>query len=1778
MIDAQSLARDLLASLANPLQDQRLIELDAPVDGLVVERFRGREELCGDYRFQLQCFISGSDRRDDGFLDALIGQPLTLSLRRADGGWRRWHGVCVDGHHFVDMDGLPRCELTVAPWTWWLEQRLNSLVFPQCTVREVLEQVFAEYPDGAVRFDLMDPLPRRPMITQYRESDWHFVRRLMAECALAWRFEHRQDEGEGNSGAPVTLVIFDRHARHPDAAPLHFHNDLSEEGRAAITRFTDGTRLTPNAVQVASWHSGKVRTVTGRAEEADPDGLPVREVYWHHQDARFDGADQAEQSARHHLDALRVLRRVHRGEGRSRTLAAGEAFTLSGHPRCDQGPYLALAVEHAAVNNLAHAGELLGDDTLKAGQYRNTFLAVPATTPVAPLYRPKPTVGGPLVARVVGMPGDAVTSNRDHQVRIQYAWQRGTAPNPGSLDDTGGQHPGHAPGDHSSGIWVPVAEALAGPNWGGNFLPRVDSEVLVEFRQGDIDQPVVIGQLYNGEVKPPFGVAREDGTNHAGTVSGLQTREHDGQGDHSPTLQRLLLDDTPKQVSVRLETSLARSGLGLGYLVDYSVTPGPTRRGALRGQGWELATQAWTTVRAGRGLLISASAKAKGQGTQMEMNEAVAQLKGAERTAQALHDAATAAGAPGLAGNAAQTAFREALDPQVDGRYTAPVAGQSPFKPRPGSREDSNQPVETFADPKLVLESPDHIVLNSDKSAAAMAGEHLHITTQSDGHISAGDNLALASGGSAGLYSHKGPLKIISENGPVSLQANGGPLELLADQAITASSSEGKVSVLAKEKITLQSGQTEIVLDGANITFRCPGTFTVKGSIKSLEGGQSGNTSLPALPAGLFSFAPLAKKVAGLAPSLTAKAPLAPQRLADVEWEDEEEETTEQEMMETLTLTILPVRHAVATGALAEHAPQLPKQLVPPTSLSQSRETLRLLRAGYLYVLLDRGGRKEWQHYQVKPNGDLTRFEGEAPKAPAQPEPVTPNTLAVEIEKAETVERSWWLFTPDPLTDARKADYEENADDYTAKGYWQTFSPKEWAEGQTSQLDTLHGEQIGNAVTEACLDGNPALQQALTQDPFAPAWLADDQGLIQYANVGVLKGTLTTVTQAVSTHGAVLALNDALGAAQTLNTWRNAALDPLHDWLQEEDEHGVSNDWKVQIQQQIEQLHEGYAGKKAAGTVQRESLRWEAGHGSVEHQLHRLEEEERQRRHVHGDRVFEEKYAAQFARRRERIKQGHQDTVDAARNAEYSPAQQNAYREEFEQDYLSRLNTGEMDQVQTAFLQHSAEAETEMNRRAPEQIAVLQSDYLQGALQAYDKADEENGARFTATLGLAVDGLVGCESGRSVIDGWWAQGPSGDPANLCWRAMAYNHQALEDNLIEMAKALEGQVDTEGEGPNWVAIGALQVVQSATQQFEKLDTAISSLEGSGVAVSGVLAWQAGLLRNLFGSGHPGKGESALYRLLGTASRAQLGRYAFDAELHKQLSRAAVHPVARTAPRLVEKLVRESEVVRQSATGAARNAQAGLDSFITQPKASEVRYGRALSVLIAAEVLMLAFKAESVGAKDQRFYMEAMAAVMAGAACGAEMMASAAESAAQRAAAVGNSAEGARILQGSRKLWAASMGTVGGVVLAAYDFGDFWGARKSGQGTLATAYLARGLAGLGLGLASSLLAIATAKPFFEHVAKTSTNRAAVVSAGFFADLSIKLGTKGAQQLLTRVLVGSNAVFWGATGVWYLMTPDALEAWCDKSVFRKNNGTGYDDLDTELSELWMSVAEVT
>ena len=523
--------------------------------------------------------------------------------------------------------------------------------------------------------------------------------------------------------------------------------------------------------------------------------------------------------------------------------------------------------------------------------------------------------------------------------------------------------------------------------------------------------------------------------------------------------------------------------------------------------------------------------------------------------------------------------------------------------------------------------------------------------------------------------------------------------------------------------------------------------------------------------------------------------------------------------------------------------------------------------------------------------------------------------------------------------------------------------------------------------------------------------------------------------------GAALVLDDALGIAQSLNTWRNSSLDPLHGWLAEEDKNGVNNDWKLQIQQQISQLHQGYAGEKADAYMTLDR--------SVEKDRRYYEEQgasydEARRREIYGenyDAFWGADTAAQQQAERQRMSR---ERLKYSRQRQYSAQQQAAYRHEFERKYLSRLNMAAMKQVKSAFHQHTREAEQEMDRRAEDQIAVLQSEKLQQALHAYDKSNLQSGARFTSTLGKAVDGLIGCKTGRELMDSWWAAGPQGNPENLCWRAVAYNQKALEENLTELVSVLHEQDNGDND---WSAIGAMQLVQAATSHFEKLDGAIGSLEGQGIAVSGALAWQAGLLRHLFGSGHPTKGDTAMYRLLSTVSRAQLGSYAFDARMNDLLSSGSNANPNRVRGQL------------------NRYSGKSLSDFITQPKTSEIRYGRALSILIALEVVMLLVKAESTQDKGSRFYLQTMAGALAGAACGAELLASAAESAAKRAGPA--TAEGARILQGNRKLWAASLGTIGGVVLAVYDFADGKDslARRGAFSPLTCAYFTRALAGGG-----------------------------------------------------------------------------------------------------------------
>ncbi|WP_259373907.1 type VI secretion system Vgr family protein [Ideonella azotifigens] len=361
---------------------------------------------------------------------------------------------------------------------------------------------------------------------------------------------------------------------------------------------------------------------------------------------------------------------------------------------------------------------------------------------------------------------------------------------------------GNAPGNEQSGTWVRVATPAAGANWGSVFTPRIGAEVAVQFIEGDIDRPLVTGGVYNGPQTPPFSAGEDAGVNHPGVLAGWHSRGLDGSGHN-----QWVVDDAPGQLRTRLSTSYAASEIGLGHLISHGTSS--AQRGAWRGSGFEAGTQGWANLRAGQGLLLSTTARAgtygSAQGSQMDSQEAIAQLKAAQDLGQRLGQAAQAIGAQGLQGHdEGQDLAKliQALDPGQDGKHPDSVNGQSAKVPTDGRAQDG-EPVPAFAQPAVVLDTPSAHLQATPASITHFAGQRLGTVTQGDLQATAAHTWAQASGQTGSVYAHQGGLQIKAANGPVSLRAHTDELKLLADQNFIRQTN-GKVTQMGHSWIKLR--------------------------------------------------------------------------------------------------------------------------------------------------------------------------------------------------------------------------------------------------------------------------------------------------------------------------------------------------------------------------------------------------------------------------------------------------------------------------------------------------------------------------------------------------------------------------------------------------------------------------------------------------------------------------------------------------------------------------------------------------------------------------------------------------------------------------------------------------------------------------------------------------------------------------------------------------------------------------------------------------------------
>ena len=197
---------------------------------------------------------------------------------------------------------------------------------------------------------------------------------------------------------------------------------------------------------------------------------------------------------------------------------AARLFTLTDHPRSDQNrEYLIVSASYRLQSD-----DYGSVDSSPAGPvFQCNLSAMDAQVPYRPpRVTPKPVVQGPQTAIVVGKSGEEIWTDKYGRVKVQFHWDR------------------YAKADENSSCWVRVAQVWAGKGWGGMMIPRIGQEVIVDFLEGDPDQPIITGRVYNGDCMPPYTPA--------------------GQGDHGGAQEQL------QQGRRRLQRDPLRGQEGLG--------------------------------------------------------------------------------------------------------------------------------------------------------------------------------------------------------------------------------------------------------------------------------------------------------------------------------------------------------------------------------------------------------------------------------------------------------------------------------------------------------------------------------------------------------------------------------------------------------------------------------------------------------------------------------------------------------------------------------------------------------------------------------------------------------------------------------------------------------------------------------------------------------------------------------------------------------------------------------------------------------------------------------------------------------------------------------------------------------------------------------------------------------------------------------------------------------------------------------------------------------------
>jgi len=417
----------------------------------------------------------------------LVGQlvviELITTLKGAD-TFRYFHGIVsyLQTRGEGDIADNNEAKYTyytavIVPKAAFMENRINCRIYQNKSVIDIASDLFSQH-KVSFKDITKGSYPKYDYCVQYGESDFDFLCRLFQQEGIFFYFEHIKKDH--------TLMLIN------DANSYVKCNDgeviFSAHSNFGVTSWSDGLAMASGAFSQQGYDFKQPKeSPKGNSALGSLPSQKTYEVFDYIGESEFN--KRAKPTAEIRLEALQ--KDMHRCTGKSVCMGfvVGKLFTFTKH--IDKqliGKSFLLTLLRTTVTADTHG-------------YINYFECVPEKTPYRPVaLRKKPLINGVQTAVVTGEKGDEILVDKYGRVKVQFHWDR------------------EGKNDSSSSCWIRISQNWAGNKWGAFFFPRVGQEVLVDFINGDPDQPIISGAVYNVDLMPPYDLPSKK------TQSGIKSK------------------------------------------------------------------------------------------------------------------------------------------------------------------------------------------------------------------------------------------------------------------------------------------------------------------------------------------------------------------------------------------------------------------------------------------------------------------------------------------------------------------------------------------------------------------------------------------------------------------------------------------------------------------------------------------------------------------------------------------------------------------------------------------------------------------------------------------------------------------------------------------------------------------------------------------------------------------------------------------------------------------------------------------------------------------------------------------------------------------------------------------------------------------------------------------------------------------------------------------------------------------------------------------------------